>query len=112
MRLTRAGGLMLVALMATVGTCRLAAAGDSGAQSAANPLWAISLDTLSATGERPIFDPSRRPPRAPVLPAPVAELVLAPAAEESKPPRLTLLGTVIGEMTQLALCQDQETKDT
>jgi len=37
---------------------------------------------------------------------------VAPPAEESKPPPLTLLGTVIGGETQLALCQDQATKDT
>lgn len=105
---------MLVALIATVsgsGACRLAAADDSAAQPADNPLWAISLDALNATRERPIFDPSRRPPPL-ALPAPVAQPIAAAPREDLKPLRLTLLGTVIGGETQLALCQDQTTKET
>ena len=41
-----------------------------------------------------------------------AGAVVAPPTEDLKPLRLTLLGTVIGGETQLALCQDQGTKDT
>jgi hypothetical protein len=33
-----------------------------------NPLWSIPLKELSATRERPIFSPSRRPPRLPLHP--------------------------------------------
>src|SRR5215831_17659551 len=34
-----------------------------------NPLWAVPLADLSATRERPIFSPSRRPPARPAVAA-------------------------------------------
>ena len=46
---------------------------------AANPLWAIPLDSLTATRERPLFSVSRRPPPAPVAAA-------APIVEAPPPP--------------------------
>ena len=49
----------------------------------ASPLAAYSLDRLSATRERPLFSPNRRPPAAP--PAPTAP-----------PPKLILFGIVMG----------------
>lgn len=60
-----------------------------------NPLWAIPLRQLTATRERPLFTPSRRPPppvvanqyHAPPLPLPPKP------AEPEKPP-LALVGTV------------------
>ena len=57
----------------------------------ANPLQAQSLDRLTATRDRPLFSPSRRPvppPPPPVEPAPV---VAAPPP----PPSVTLFGIVI-----------------
>jgi len=33
---------------------------------AGNPLWSVSLDSLSATRERPLFSASRRLPAAPL----------------------------------------------
>jgi hypothetical protein len=54
----------------------------------ANPLATFSLDRLSATRERPLFSPSRRPPVAP--PAPVAAALPPPP-----PPQLTLFGIVM-----------------
>jgi len=54
----------------------------------ANPLAAFSLDRLSATRERPLFSPSRRPPVPP--PAPVAAALPPPP-----PPQLTLFGIVM-----------------
>lgn len=62
---------------------------DSGA-ALANPLAASPLDRLSATRERPLFAPSRRPPPPPP-PAPVVRQVEAPPAP---PPTLALLGIV------------------
>jgi hypothetical protein len=59
-----------------------------------NPLWGISLKSLSATRERPLFTPSRRPPVRAVAPPAVAPVVRAPT--ESVPPPLDLLGLVIG----------------
>ncbi|WP_167532078.1 hypothetical protein [Rhodopseudomonas palustris] len=59
-----------------------------------NPLWAIPLARLTATRERPLFAPSRRP-------AVVAKPAPAPAATPPKPaepdqPQLSLVGTVAG----------------
>jgi general secretion pathway protein N len=60
-----------------------------------NPVAAIPLSSLSATRERPLFSPSRRPP-------PVA--VGAPANEAAPaPPSLSLLGTVIGPFDRIAV---------
>ena len=60
-----------------------------------NPLWAVPLSELSATGERPIFRSTRRPPQPPVPEPPVLS---APQQTQAPParPALTLLGTVTG----------------
>lgn len=63
-----------------------------------NPLWAIPLRTLSATRERPVFSPSRRPinpPAAPPPPPPVRQVAAPPPPPEK--PTLVLLGTIVGE---------------
>ena len=54
----------------------------------ASPLAAYPLDRLSATRERPLFSPSRRPPAPP--PAPVIA-----AAPPPPPPKLILFGIVM-----------------
>jgi len=61
-----------------------------------NPLWAVPLNELSATRERPIFSPSRRPPAPAVATVPyVPSPPLAkPAAPER--PQLSLVGTIAG----------------
>ena len=48
----------------------------------ANPLWAIPLTQLSATRERPIFSPSRRPPPAAVAAEPA--IVKAPVVRKKE----------------------------
>jgi len=74
-----------------------------------NPLWAIPLSKLTATRERPIFLPTRRPP-APVVantridsPPPV----VAPPPEAN--PRFTLVGAVSSENEAIAVFVDQST---
>jgi hypothetical protein len=59
-----------------------------------NPLWAIPLGQLTATRERPLFAPSRRPP-PPVV---VAKAAPAPPPKPPEPekPQLVLVGTVVG----------------
>lgn len=62
-----------------------------------NPLWAIPLGRLTASRERPLFAPTRRPPP----PAPVAMPAPAPVAPPPRPvepdkPQLSLLGTIVG----------------
>jgi general secretion pathway protein N len=67
----------------------------------ANPLWAIPLESLTATRERPIFSPSRRPP-----------LVNAtPTAIVVQPDRLTLtlVGAIAGE-NGIAIFRDDSNK--
>ena len=54
----------------------------------ASPLAAYSVDRLSATSERPLFSPGRRPPAPP--PAPVTA-----AAPPPPPPKLILFGTIM-----------------
>jgi hypothetical protein len=55
-----------------------------------NPLAAQPLDYLSATRDRPLFSPSRRPPPPP---PPIVEHVTPPPPPVA-PPRVVLLGVV------------------
>ncbi|RBP04661.1 hypothetical protein DFR50_13845 [Roseiarcus fermentans] len=78
-----------------------------------NPLWAIPISKLSATRERPLFSVSRRPqtpaaPAAPAAPAPTPTLVARPAAPETPP--LTLVGTIIGAGSRIAILYDESSK--
>jgi general secretion pathway protein N len=78
-----------------------------------NPLWALPLDHLSATGERPIFSPSRRRPVPMTYEVAAAEppkLVRTPP-EPTRPP-LLLVGTIIGESRQIGIFLDETTKQT
>jgi hypothetical protein len=60
-----------------------------------NPIVAQSIDSLSATRERPLFSPTRRPPAAAAAAA--APIVRrAAAAPPPSPPGVVLLGVVIG----------------
>ncbi|MFL6796085.1 MAG: hypothetical protein ACJ8F3_01585 [Xanthobacteraceae bacterium] len=69
----------------------------SDAALSANPLWAIPIGTLSATRERPIFIPSRRPPTPPAVAAPRAPPAAAAVApSEPEQPPLSLVGIVAG----------------
>jgi hypothetical protein len=62
-----------------------------------NPLWTIQPTSLTATRERPVFSPSRRPPppvaatKAPAPPPP------PPKPAEPEKPQLSLVGTVVAE---------------
>jgi general secretion pathway protein N len=62
-----------------------------------NPLWGISIDTLHATRERPLFSPSRRPPMPAVIAAPPPPVAPPPPPPEE--PSLNLVGTVAGGST-------------
>jgi hypothetical protein len=76
-----------------------------------NQLWNISLEELSETRERPIFSPSRRPPSPPVVAhvPPVTHAPLKPAEPER--PTVSLVGTVVGETTGIAIFMKQATRD-
>lgn len=69
------------------------------AEGGGNPVAAIPLASLSATRERPLFSPSRRPPPV-AADAPAVEAA-APRLSQSPAPRL--LGTVIGPSDCIAV---------
>ena len=70
-------------------------------QPSANPLSKMTLSSLSATRERPIFSPSRRPP-ASSAPLPLAQNRFNGA---NRPP-LTLLGVIAGGEPGIAVFLD------
>jgi general secretion pathway protein N len=78
-----------------------------------NPLWAVPLSALSATRERPLFSPSRRPPPPAVVAAPRAPIVTPPPPKPEEPdhPLLTVVGTVAGESDGIGIFLDQATND-
>jgi general secretion pathway protein N len=79
--------------------------------SSGNPLWGVPFNSLTATRERPIFSPSRRPPLV-IPPAPVAMPSTpppAPAAPEEIP--LKLVGTIIGRDSAIAICFNPSTRE-
>ena len=89
---------------------------DSAAPPAAangNPLAAIAIQSLSATRERPLFTPSRRPPAPPVVAAPVVAAP-APAPVEAPPetPPFKLIGTIVGGEESIAIFFNPATNAT
>jgi general secretion pathway protein N len=75
-----------------------------------NPLEALPLDALTATRERPLFRPTRRPPPpVPVAaPAPEPPPDAAPVAVAESPP-FDLVGAVVGKDTAIALLRNRAT---
>jgi general secretion pathway protein N len=75
-----------------------------------NPLWGIPFTQLSATRDRPIFSPSRRPP-PPVVASPVAAVVETAVEKPKGPdrPRLSLLGTIVNGDDGFGIFMDQAT---
>jgi general secretion pathway protein N len=77
-----------------------------------NPLWSAPLSSLSATRERPLFSPSRRPPQT-AAPAPPSQIAAPPppppAADVAETPPFTLLGTVLSADANLAILLNTST---
>jgi general secretion pathway protein N len=78
----------------------IALAADTGGGAAAwpsaapgNPLWAVTLDQLPVTRDRPLFSPSRRPPPRPQAPR-VETVAAVPPPAARQPPSVVLLGIV------------------
>jgi hypothetical protein len=73
----------------------------------ANPLWAIPLQQLSATRQRPLFAPSRRPP-PPVVAYQLASAPPPPLPKPAEPekPRLSLVGTIAAGAEGIGVFQD------
>jgi len=78
-----------------------------------NPLWGIPLRLLTATRERPLFSPSRRPPAPQVVAVPQAPPRPIPVAKPAEPdhPLLTIVGTIVGETDGIGVFIDQATND-
>jgi hypothetical protein len=77
-----------------------------------NPLWAVPLESLRATRERPIFLPSRRPPAPPaVAAAPRMEPAKPAAGPEPEKPPLNLVGVVAGSTDGFAVFINVTTRD-
>jgi general secretion pathway protein N len=72
-----------------------------------NPLWAIPLNQLSATRERPIFSPSRRPAQPAVAAAPYVPPPAPPKPIELPRPQLSLVGTIAGEVHGFGIFLEQ-----
>ena len=75
-----------------------------------NPLWGIPLKQLSATRDRPIFSPSRRPPPPVMVDPPVAVVPTIQGPKEPDRPRLSLLGTIVNGDDGFGIFMDQTTK--
>jgi hypothetical protein len=76
-----------------------------------NPIVAQSIDSLSATRERPLFSPTRRPPAAPAaVPPPIVRR--ADPVPPSSPPGVILLGVVIGADTARAFVRSESPDKT
>lgn len=74
-----------------------------------NPLWAIPLESLSSTRERPLFSPSRRPPAQAIAAPPPPKPRAAPVVMEQL--QLTLVGTVIGGSEHIGIFLDNATRN-
>jgi hypothetical protein len=68
-----------------------------------NPLWAIPISKLSATRDRPLFSASRRPRTPTVAAAPAPTQTIAAQPPAPAPPPFTLVGTIIGENSRIAI---------
>jgi len=76
-----------------------------------NPLWGISLESLHATRERPLFSPSRRPPMPAAIAPTLAPIKAASAPVEPEQPQLNLLGVVTGTADGYAVFLSTTTHD-
>jgi general secretion pathway protein N len=85
--------VVVLSCMVSAATCTLAQPSNQTTGTVANPLEAQPLDRLSATRERPLFSPTRRPTPPPPPPPPEA----APVAVVPQPPNVQLFGIVMDD---------------
>ena len=85
--------LVVLSCIVSSASCALAQPSDQSTGTLANPLEAQPLDRLSATRERPLFSPTRRPIPPPPPPPPEA----APVAVVPQPPNVQLFGIVVDD---------------
>ena len=75
----------------------------------ANPLWVVTLESLSATRERPLFTPSRRPPAPQVASIPANPVSSPPPTAEHQ--NLRLVGTVGRSEISIAVFTEETTHE-
>jgi hypothetical protein len=92
-RRSAVSAIALLSCMISGATCAFAQPTEQPAGTLANPLEAQPLDRLSATRERPLFSPTRRPTPPPPPPPPEAAAV----AVVPQPPNLQLFGIVVDD---------------
>ena len=80
-------------------------------RSVGNVVLAVPLSKLSATRDRPIFSPSRRPPPPPAMMPVIAKPVERAKPSEPENPPLVLVGTVVGEDSGIAVLVEQATEN-
>ena len=88
-------------------------AGRGDAAAVDNPFSAISLESLTATRERPLFSATRRPPPASGGPIPVQSAppqAPPPVASEPQGPPLALVGTIVGGERPVAILFNKLTR--
>jgi general secretion pathway protein N len=79
------------------------------ARAVGNPLWTIPLNALTATRERPLFSPARRPAMQ-AAPAVIANIPPPPPPPaEPEQLGLRLLGTFAGRDNGIAICLNPAT---
>jgi general secretion pathway protein N len=83
---------------------------QTGQPPSGNPLWGIPLKQLSATRDRPIFSPSRRPPPEAIPVTAVAPSLPVQAPKQPERPQLSLIGTIVSGDDGFAIFVDQTTK--
>jgi len=98
--------VVVLSCMVSSATHALAQAPAPATGTLANPLEAQSLDRLSATRERPLFSPTRRPTPPPPPPPPEA----APVAVVPQPPNVQLFGIVMDDEGARAIVRSDSTK--
>ena len=86
-------------------------AARNGFEPRGNPLWAISLKSLTATRERPILLPSRRPPAPPAVAGPPPPPPPAPPPAPPQRPQVSLVGAVAGEIEGIAIFLEPSTRN-
>jgi len=82
---TAAAGVLAACLALGATECATAQSG--------NPLWSVRVEDLSATRDRPVFSPSRRPPPVAIVNAAPPPAPPPKAAAPVAPPTLTFFGT-------------------
>jgi len=94
-----------------LGITPMAPGSETTLQPSGNPLWGVPLRNLSATRDRPIFTPSRRPPAPPAVVATYTEPAKTKAPEPDRP-ALSLVGTVSGTSEGFAVFTNDATRET